>query len=499
MPKEVEKKEKSTTRLESLLSLPWGAWLLLPMLVLHVYLSNTLFATSPKPIYLNDLFFSLSWTFPLGILIGGLFYFLHNRNPKRAEYYFILTIGLQTGFTMVWKILSFWAISQGIYNPKIDLSVRFSVLALLLFLGKVKSEKFYFVRLAEAIRKFVVFVFIVYASLAILDRKFVPKYERLEHVPPKNSYPNIYFIVADAYPWPQALEKYWRRPAPLIKELEKRGFSIQKKAYTFFPGTDISMLCYWSMRNEFLDKWPPIFESIRALDSLGYQIRYFVSGYTPPRIIRGEEEYSFCTSEIDEVFLRTYLFPLGLLSKYIEAKSYIHMVSRHLLTTLTTPTFNYIHLPIPHRPYGIDSTGRPYLSGIGDASSEYRQIRYTDHVILRWIDTILAYEKKPPIIILRSDHGPVWDYLAKEFSPQTPKDTMQLAIALGSHVLSAFYLPPDFPEKPWDTISNGNVFRLILRGLTGDTLRFPYVKDIPSHLNLRSKKYLYQRLFYTPF
>lgn len=482
-------------RFQRLFSLPWGAWLFFPMLVLHVYLSNTLFATSPKPIYLNDLFFSLSWAFPLGILIGSLFYFLHNRNPKRAEYYFILTIVLQVGFTIVWKILSLWAVSKGIYNSNIDLSIRFSVLALLLFLGKVKSEKLYSVRLAEAIRKFVVFVFIVYASLAILDGRFVPRYEKFEHTPSKNSYPNIYFIIADAYPWPQALEKYWRRPAPLIKELEKRGFSVQRKACTCFPRTCASMSCYWSMRNEFLDEWPPIFESIRALDSLGYQIRYFVSGYTPPRIIRGEEEYSFCTSELDEVFLRTYLFPLGLLSKYIEAKSYIHMVSRNLLPTVATPAFTYIHLPIPHRPYGIDSTGRPYLSGIGDASTEYSQIRYTDQVLLMWIDTILAHEKKPPIIILRSDHGPVWDYLAKEFSPRTPKDTMQLLIALGSHVLSAFYVPPNFSEKPWDTISNGNVLRLILRGLTGDTLRFSYVKDTPFHLNPSAKKYLYEKLF----
>ncbi|MGQ9864151.1 MAG: hypothetical protein ACUVRD_06700 [Bacteroidia bacterium] len=75
---------------------------------------------------------------------------------------------------------------------------------------------------------------------------------------------------------------------------------------------------------------------------------------------------------------------------------------------------------------------------------------------------------------------------------------MDIAASLGSYVLSAMYLPQDFPERPWDSLSHGNVFRLVLRGLTGDTVRYSYIRDLPCHENPSCWSDLRQRLFGKP-
>ncbi|MGQ9864150.1 MAG: hypothetical protein ACUVRD_06695 [Bacteroidia bacterium] len=361
------------------------------MLVLNMYLSNTLFARSPLHVYLYDLILTLLWIFPLGIVGWILFYFLHGKT--RAEFYFIVTVGLQVGLGAVAKILSSWALERGFYSPGAEVLFRTVGLLALIVGGVIVSKRFYYPPLATFVRKFVIGFFLFYLVLAGVDGRLPPSYPGNTSQVSTGSYPNIYFIIADAYPWPNAVEKYWHRHVPLVTELEKRGFLIQKKACTPFFTTHAAMPCYWAMTNEPLDTLPRFFESLHHLDSLGYEIRYFVPSYTPARLVAGEREYFPYLSELGERFMNNYLFPLNLVSKYLVTKIYVWRVSKNLFVQGNNPTFTYIHLPVPHLPYQIDSTGGVFLSTLGSLS-QYRQLRYTDGVILRWVDSILVREKK---------------------------------------------------------------------------------------------------------
>lgn len=119
------------------------------------------------------------------------------------------------------------------------------------------------------------------------------------------------------------------------------------------------------------------------------------------------------------------------------------------------PRFVYAHLIMPHYPYYFDKEGRQrvaeeiYDGKELDIEKYLEYLQYTNRVLLSLVDEIRAGSSKPPVIILVADHG------FREYpEPVDPKYQFNnlLAVHLPNKKYSAFY----------DSISNVNVFRMLL-------------------------------------
>src|SRR4029077_9112082 len=89
------------------------------------------------------------------------------------------------------------------------------------------------------------------------------------------------------------------------------------------------------------------------------------------------------------------------------------------------PMFVFAHVLCPHVPFAFNADGSPLeldssksvvvnhdrLSDVGDANRDalvaaYRgQIQFVNRNVERVVDEILRHARKPPIIVLQSDHG----------------------------------------------------------------------------------------------
>ncbi len=142
----------------------------------------------------------------------------------------------------------------------------------------------------------------------------------------------------------------------------------------------------------------------------------------------------------------------------------------------TKPKFVYTHLVMPHNPYYFTKEGKAVpVSELEDKNAfnieryvEYLQ--YTNTKLLSLVDTILLNSKKPPIIILMSDHG------FREFPNLEAVDSKNFFINL-----SAVYLPDRNYSSFYDSMSNVNIFRTIFNKEFNQ--RFPLLKDSTHYIN----------------
>jgi hypothetical protein len=120
------------------------------------------------------------------------------------------------------------------------------------------------------------------------------------------------------------------------------------------------------------------------------------------------------------------------------------------------PKFIYAHFYLPHPPYFYNENGVPNeLKRVTDTQSFFSKkyffpyLKYTNKIIIQTVDSILAGSRKPPVIIIQSDHSSI-DY---EGCPNI-KD-------LCFNNYTAFYFPDKQYEQLHDTLSNINTFPLI--------------------------------------
>lgn len=139
-----------------------------------------------------------------------------------------------------------------------------------------------------------------------------------------------------------------------------------------------------------------------------------------------------------------------------------------LRDTTRSPKFVYTHLNMPHYPYYFDSTGKsvPYdvlSDNYGkDTSAFLSYLKYSNNRLLALVDSILLHSKRPPLILLISDHG------FREYPyPVDPAITFYNLMAL--HIPGAD--PSDWPAG----MTNVNLFRTLLRTRWG--LDLPNLPD----------------------
>lgn len=124
---------------------------------------------------------------------------------------------------------------------------------------------------------------------------------------------------------------------------------------------------------------------------------------------------------------------------------------------------------MPHYPYTHNRNGRlrsidTILAGNHNNKQLYLDyLLYTNNQILKLIDQILSKNKKPPVIMLISDHG------FREFNQ--PVDSMY-----NFNVINHIYLPNnDYSGYP-ESLSHVNHFRVFFNKLFN--MNLPLLKDL---------------------
>jgi hypothetical protein len=313
--------------------------------------------------------------------------------------------------------------------------------------------------------------------------------------------PSIYFILMDEYSGTDGLKSYFNYDNTSFENfLEAQGFKVNRHALSNYVFTVFSLastlnmeylkdLGVQSAQNHYgyRKATAHIGDNIvtRFLRQQGYQVNnfsYFAlpgapakfrSDYLPGKLslITHKTMYSRVIKELMIVLASRYSI------SYFQEKSdafYINnnetIMRRALEQPAATPSFNYLHLMMPHYPFAYDSMGRritPFwkrksftMKDVDEAYLQY--LGYTNKRMEKFIAELKQRTNGNAIIILLSDHG---------YRTNDPKIDNKFHY----QIFNAVYLPGKNYNAWYDGMSNVNEFRALFNTSFGQKL--PMLKD----------------------
>ncbi len=148
---------------------------------------------------------------------------------------------------------------------------------------------------------------------------------------------------------------------------------------------------------------------------------------------------------------------------------FLRKVKETSATKHKLPQFIYAHFYMPHEPFFFDKNGRRKDDDTVMAEYKIRSIpgyleylQYTNTRIRGLVDTIMINTQSKATIILASDHG-----FRSATTLPNPKFHFQN--------LNAIYFPSGNYDQLYDSLSNVNIFRVVLNSLYAQ--RLPLLKD----------------------
>jgi hypothetical protein len=311
--------------------------------------------------------------------------------------------------------------------------------------------------------------------------------------------PDIYYIIADAYAREDAIREYYGYDnSEFIAWLESRGFYVARESWSNYATTFLSLASSLNMRllndeaAEILsrrhgasdDDRTPFYRLVQRaelperLQQKGYRYAQTLTHWGgTDRSGSADIRYKFAPFLGDE-FTGT-LANMTLLGAFAPTLDQLHRfvidaVPR--MVEIEGPTFGFVHLLLPHNPYVFDRDGAVVASYPLTISMKLQedgwrlrepyveQLRYTNTVLKRMIDDILARSRVPPIIILQGDHGTSLTAFDGDRKAGLPQPRERHAI------LNAYLVPPAMRERLYPGITPVNTFRLLLSTQFGDDL-----------------------------
>lgn len=294
------------------------------------------------------------------------------------------------------------------------------------------------------------------------------------------AFPDIYYIILDAYASAEALEEVWGYDNREFTDyLTGRGFYVVPDAKSNYPLTLLSLASSLNMQYinsladelgaDSTDRSQPYqmiqdSEVVRFLRSRGYKFVHFQSGWGPT----GRNPYADrdvrcgSVSEFTEVLVRTTILrPLA--NRFIshdrrEVALCTFSSLAEITHTIEGPRFVFAHVLVPHPPFLFGPDGEPLDTDPGfqprDWSSYYvGQLEFVTKKVEVLVDEILSGAETPPIIILQADHG------SKSIREEGDPSERMLRERMG--ILNAYYLPFGGNDLLYDSITPVNTFRLV--------------------------------------
>jgi len=156
---------------------------------------------------------------------------------------------------------------------------------------------------------------------------------------------------------------------------------------------------------------------------------------------------------------------------------------------IKSPKYVFLHIVSPHPPYICDEfgnfkAGRKISEAWWEPKSDYlAQLKYINKEVIKFVEEIFKKSSNQPIIIIQSDHGP-W----------ISSNSFYEIYEARSKILNSYYIPYNWKNKLYPTITPVNSFRVIFNELFNDSLEI--LKDIPLD-SVTTKKYLPKDLLKT--
>ena len=325
--------------------------------------------------------------------------------------------------------------------------------------------------------------------------------------------PDIYYIVLDAYPRADNLsELYGYENGPFLEFLSSRGFFVAERATSNYSRTILSLSS--SLNFSYLDPLARlvgedstnlkplrrVLEENRArmlLAELGYRFVALRSGFqntdlvdadiylTPGR--RGEFEAALIrTTAASPVY--TWLLRVSERAADVERENDRRRID-YIFDTLPEtsrydgPLFVFAHIIAPHPPFVFDAGGgaveldryfayksaNDLINPEGLTRETYarlfvEQLMYVNGRVEALVDSLIAGSKVPPVIVLRSDHGP------GTFSHHSRLDQTYLADRMS--ILYAIHLPGG-SRALYDSMTPVNTFPILFNELFGGSFDLP--------------------------
>lgn len=143
------------------------------------------------------------------------------------------------------------------------------------------------------------------------------------------------------------------------------------------------------------------------------------------------------------------------------------------LPKTNNPKFVFAHILIPHPPYVFDKNCQPINEKTADSRSEKEnyvdQIQCANKKMETTINQILSNSKKPPIIILQADEGPVPIVNPVSYNLDW-KDVSNASLVEKFPILDAYLLPGVDKSSLYPSITPVNSFRFIFNQYFGANL-----------------------------
>lgn len=314
----------------------------------------------------------------------------------------------------------------------------------------------------------------------------------------KNTLPDIYYILPDQYANLSILRDYFNYDSKEFRTfLAERGFTIAEKSRSNYSITMFSLSSLLNM--EYADKFglgkeetstdfSPLVELIQEnrakefVKSLGYKYIYLSSDALVVGVKDTGED--IVESNLD-TFMRqalktTILRPFG--GRYKLKEDKINKWTRNSVlktfdslvkiptSNIEGPKFVFAHIMAPHGPYVFGPNGEEVETDFA-ATVDYEkdmelflnQSIFVSRKIMETVDHILKNSKKPPVIIIQSDHGTWLD------SKIVSED---LRGSIRSRNFAAYYLPGRDKKVVPSDVTMVNTFRLIFDQYLGTRLGF---------------------------
>jgi hypothetical protein len=342
--------------------------------------------------------------------------------------------------------------------------------------------------------------------------------------PQSDAYPDIYFIILDAYARQDVLgEIYNFDNSDFIKFLRDRGFYVADKCAANYCQTGLSVgsclnLAYLDnlvkiLGPDYIDRRPlgAIIKESRVhkfLKEHGYKTVGFAT-HEPITNLRGADFYLKSGTMVN-VFHNSIInaTPLPDIIKLKKEPSDFDTYRHNILYIFdnivkvpkmcTGPKFVFAHIEIPHSPFVFGPNGEPvsmesrlsfddadWLIRPGRFShAQYRkaycdQIRFVNSRMKKVIDEILSNSSRPPIILILGDHGPRSGVIWEDPERTNAKECLSN--------LGAFHLPGGGEELLYPDMTLVNLFRVIFNRYFGEKLEL-----LPDRCYFSTARYLYR-------
>ncbi len=308
----------------------------------------------------------------------------------------------------------------------------------------------------------------------------------------KENYPDIYYVVLDAYSNSRILNEYFNFDnSDFEQSLEEKGFFVAKNSRANYLTTFLSLASTLNMTyiNSLKEKI-----GIKSKDrnipnrmiqnnvvnyylaSKGYNIFDIKSGWGPTNGL-SNTDYSYSLVSSNDFFISfiqtTILYPIVDKIFFEDYAANIEYAFEKIpeITNSKKPKFVFAHIVCPHPPFLFNENGERILSELNltnrwvmpEKKYYLGQLKFINKKTLVLVDKIIKSSKNS-IIILQSDHG-------SSFSSENWKSTNKKLILERGKILNAILINNKGKKTLYDSISSVNTFRIVFNNVFKDNFK----------------------------